>query len=100
MDRMGSRWYRSSAEPGQGISHRRGGLRGRVLTISEVDGGNVPEVAAVNSAEVPILLLDGEHIEGAMQNRVLNSTVLMLRNRRPSCRSPASSTVAGIRKRA
>jgi hypothetical protein len=48
-----------------------------LLSISEMDGGNVPQVAAVNSAELPILLLDGEHIEGAMQNRVLNSTVLI-----------------------
>ncbi|MEA2505629.1 MAG: hypothetical protein QOH48_247 [Actinomycetota bacterium] len=48
-----------------------------VLTITEMGGGNVPEVAAVNSAQVPVLLLDGEHIEGAMQNRVLNTTVLI-----------------------
>lgn len=48
-----------------------------LLSITEVEGGNVPEVAAVNGAEVPVLLLDGEHIEGAMQNRVLNSTALI-----------------------
>jgi hypothetical protein len=48
-----------------------------LLSITEVEGGSVPEVAAVNSAEVPVLLLDGEHIEGAMQNRVLNSTALI-----------------------
>jgi ARG and Rhodanese-Phosphatase-superfamily-associated Protein domain len=48
-----------------------------LLSITEIGSGSVPEVAAVNSAEVPILLLDGEHIEGAMQNRVLNSTVLI-----------------------
>lgn len=47
------------------------------LSITEVEGGSVPEVAAVNGAEVPVLLLDGEHIEGAMQNRVLNSTALI-----------------------
>ncbi|HYI46220.1 MAG TPA: DUF6569 family protein, partial [Actinomycetota bacterium] len=44
-----------------------------LLTITEVEGGSVPQVAAVNSAELPVLLLDGEHIEGAMQNRILNS---------------------------
>jgi hypothetical protein len=48
-----------------------------LLSITEVEGGSVPEVAAVNSAEVPVLLLDGEHIEGAMQNPVLNSTALI-----------------------
>ena len=48
-----------------------------LLTITEVESGSVPEVAALNSAGVPVLLLDGEHIEGAMQNRVLNSTALI-----------------------
>ncbi len=48
-----------------------------LLSITEVEGGSVPEVAAVNSGEAPVLLLDGEHIEGAMQNRVLNSTALI-----------------------
>jgi len=48
-----------------------------LLTITEVEGGSVPQVAAVNSAELPVLLLDGEHIEGAMQNRILNSSALI-----------------------
>lgn len=48
-----------------------------LLSITEVEAGSVPEVAALNSAEVPVLLLSGEHIEGAMQNRVLNSTALI-----------------------
>jgi hypothetical protein len=48
-----------------------------LLSITEVGGGSVPEVAAVNKAGVPVLLLDGEHIEGAMQNRVLNSSALI-----------------------
>jgi hypothetical protein len=53
-----------------------------LLSIAEIGAGSVPEVAAVNSAEVPILLLDGEHIQGAMQNRVLNSTVLIAAGRK------------------
>lgn len=48
-----------------------------LLTITEVEGGSVPEVAALNSGELPVLLLDGEHIEGAMQSRVLNSSALI-----------------------
>ena len=48
-----------------------------LLTITEVEGGSVPQVAAVNSADLPVLLLDGEHIEGAMQSRILNSSALI-----------------------
>lgn len=47
------------------------------LTISEVPGGSVPQLAATNSASLPILILDGEHLEGAMQDRVLNTTALL-----------------------
>lgn len=45
-----------------------------LLTVSEIGGGSVPEVLANNQADLPVLLIDGEHIEGAMQNRVLNVT--------------------------
>jgi hypothetical protein len=50
----------------------------RLLTITEVSqGGSVPELMAVNKAEVPVLLLDGEELTGAKQNRVLNTTILL-----------------------
>jgi hypothetical protein len=48
-----------------------------LLTISEVGIGSVPELVADNRAELPVLLLDGEHLEGAKQHRVLNVTVLL-----------------------
>lgn len=49
-----------------------------VLTIKEVNqGGSVPNLAVVNSSSIPILLLDGEEVIGAKQNRVLNTTVLL-----------------------
>lgn len=47
------------------------------LTIAEVPGGSVPELVAENSTKQPVLILDGEHLEGAMQDRVLNTTVLV-----------------------
>jgi hypothetical protein len=53
-----------------------------LLTISEMDGGSVPEVLATNHGDLPVLLIDGEHIEGAMQNRVLNVTVLIAPGRK------------------
>jgi len=50
----------------------------QVLTIKEVSHeGSVPELKVINSAEIPILLLDGEEVVGAKQNRVLNTTILV-----------------------
>jgi hypothetical protein len=53
-------------------------LEKQVLTISEVNQeGSVPELKVINSAEIPVLLLDGEEVVGAKQNRVLNTTILV-----------------------
>lgn len=48
----------------------------RITEVSE--GGHVPELAFENLADQPILLLDGEELVGAKQNRVLNVTLLVL----------------------
>ena len=48
----------------------------RITEISE--GGHVPELAFENLVDQPILLLDGEELVGAKQNRVLNVTLLVL----------------------
>ena len=47
----------------------------RVTEVSE--GGHVPELAFENLTDRPILLLDGEELVGAKQNRVLNVTLLV-----------------------
>jgi len=48
------------------------------LTVKEVShGGSVPELKVINNAEIHILLLDGEELVGAKQNRVLNTTILL-----------------------
>ena len=48
------------------------------LTVKEVShGGSVPELKVINNAEIAILLLDGEELVGAKQNRVLNTTILL-----------------------
>ena len=53
-------------------------LESRLLTVTEVTaGGSVPELKVTNSADKPVLLLDGEELAGAKQNRVLNTTVLV-----------------------
>jgi hypothetical protein len=46
----------------------------RVAEVSE--SGSVPDLQFLNEGDVPILLLDGEELVGAKQNRVLNLTIL------------------------
>ncbi|MEW5762069.1 MAG: DUF6569 family protein [Bacillota bacterium] len=53
-------------------------LAARVLEIGEVgDGGEVNTILAVNKGERPVLILDGEELVGAKQNRMVNATVLI-----------------------
>jgi hypothetical protein len=48
-----------------------------VAQVSEIsDGGSVPELLFENSADLPVLILDGEELLGAKQNRTVNLTVL------------------------
>ncbi len=48
------------------------------LTVTEIDeAGSVPELLAVNAGEAMVLLLDGEELVGAKQNRIMNTTVLL-----------------------
>jgi hypothetical protein len=47
----------------------------RVTEVSKE--GRVPELCVVNESDAPVLLLDGEELVGAKQNRVLNVTVLV-----------------------
>lgn len=49
--------------------------RFRVTEVSE--GGRVPELRVHNDLDTPVLLVDGEELVGAKQNRVLNLTVLV-----------------------
>jgi hypothetical protein len=51
------------------------------LTVTEVSqGGAVPELKVTNKTSLPVLLLDGEELAGAKQNRVLNTTILLMEN--------------------
>ncbi|MCP4713074.1 MAG: calcium-binding protein [Planctomycetes bacterium] len=48
------------------------------LIITEIDeSGNVPELMVTSTADNMILLLDGEELVGAKQNRILNTTILL-----------------------
>ena len=48
------------------------------LCVTEVtEGGSVPELKVNNKSDQKILLVDGEELVGAKQNRVLNITILI-----------------------
>lgn len=54
------------------------GLRRDLVTIREVsEGGSVPELSVENRASRPVLIVDGEELVGAKQNRVANLTMLI-----------------------
>lgn len=53
-------------------------LESQLLMVTEVtEGGSVPELKVINKGGKPVLLLDGEELSGAKQNRVLNTTILL-----------------------
>jgi hypothetical protein len=53
-------------------------LQGDLAEVTEVsEQGSVPNLAFSNKAGLAILLLDGEELAGAKQNRVLNLTILV-----------------------
>jgi len=53
-------------------------LESGVARVTEVsEGGSVPELKFVNDADQPVLLLDGEELIGAKQNRIVNLTILV-----------------------
>ena len=48
------------------------------LQVGEVShGGSVPNLLVANGGDKPVLIVDGEELVGAKQNRILNTTVLV-----------------------
>ncbi len=53
-------------------------LQRGLATITEVsEGGSVPELRFENRADKPVLIVDGEELVGAKQNRIVNITILV-----------------------
>ena len=56
----------------------REALQRGAFSVTEVsEGGSVPELMVVNKGDLAVLLLDGEELRGAKQNRILNTTILV-----------------------
>lgn len=53
-------------------------LREEAVVITELsEGGYVPELKLINQSESKVLILDGEELKGAKQNRIVNATFLI-----------------------
>jgi len=54
------------------------GLATEVVHVTEVsDSGHVPELFVINIGDRPVLIVDGEELEGAKQNRIVNLTLVV-----------------------
>ena len=72
----------------------RKALNEEYIMITEIsENGSVPELKLINMSESYILLLDGEELEGAKQNRVLNTTLLV--SPKSELKVPVSCTEQG-----
>ena len=64
------------------------------FTVTETsEGGSVPELRVENKGDVAVLLLDGEELAGAKQNRIINTTILVAP--KSSLKVPVSCTEQG-----
>lgn len=50
---------------------------GRAFVTEVTESGSVPELAFENAGAAPVLLVDGEELRGARQNRILNISILV-----------------------
>lgn len=68
------------ADPAGDIQYRvaEEALAGGSATVEEVsEAGSVPDLLVDNRGDIRILLLEGEELRGAKQNRILNTSVLV-----------------------
>jgi hypothetical protein len=50
---------------------------GRLVVTEVSEGGSVPELRVLNKGDERVLVLDGQELHGAKQNRVLNTAILV-----------------------
>jgi len=80
--------------PGMAYITLREAIARQIAAVTEVsEGGSVPELRVVNKGDARILVLDGEELRGAKQNRVLNTSILI--GKHSSLVVPVSCTEQG-----
>jgi hypothetical protein len=66
----------------------------RNLAVTEIsEGGSVPQLLVLNDSDKPVLIIDGEELLGAKQNRTLNTSILLKEHSRTLV--PVSCTEQG-----
>ena len=75
------------------ITLRQALADGRAVITEVSEGGSVPELRVVNKGDARILVLDGEELRGAKQNRVLSTAILI--DRQTTLVVPVSCTEQG-----
>jgi len=66
------------AEPGPSYRTLDEAVRLGTAQVTEVsESGSVPQLKVINQSPDPLLILDGEELLGAKQNRVVNATLLL-----------------------
>ncbi len=69
-------------------------LKSKQVTVTEVsEGGAVPNLKVTNLSDQPLVLVDGEELVGAKQNRIVNTTMMLEPNSETVI--PVSCTEAG-----
>jgi hypothetical protein len=69
-------------------------LAAKTASVTEVsESGSIPDLLFRNDGDIPVLLLDGEELIGAKQNRVLNLSILAPANK--TITIPVSCVEAG-----
>lgn len=72
----------------------RAAMAEECLEVTEINaGGSVPSLRLKSTSELPVLVLDGEELAGAKQNRIANATILV--PAKTEMRIPVSCTEAG-----
>jgi hypothetical protein len=66
---------------------------GQIVVTEVSNHGSVPELKVINKAPSPVLIVDGEELIGAKQNRVVNTSILL--QERSETVIPVSCTEAG-----
>ena len=66
----------------------------KLVEVTEVDAaGSVPELLVINRSKRAVLIIDGEEVVGAKQNRVVNTSLLLPAE--STTKIPMSCTEAG-----
>ena len=72
----------------------KNGLEKQSVEITELnESGSVPNLVVINNSQLPLLLIDGEELVGAKQNRIVNATMLLKAESKTII--PVSCTEAG-----